>query len=583
MRGIWFMMVMAVMVGGKREEEYNHMITKDYKIILTNGYEDGVSGVHLRNKKQQDRAMKQFVAGDLAPGEMGCGIELQEVDPYVAKIKEDMYQGQGFDEYISHNLVSLNRTLPDRRDFWCKVNSLVDPNYLPSTSVIIIFHNEAWSTLLRTVYSVINRSPPHLMAEVILVDDASTLEVLGEQLDNWVEQTPKVKLVRNKERLGLMKTRMVGVMESKSQVLTFLDSHIEATEGWLEPLLERVHLNPKAIACPVIEEINDRTFQYKFVTRDLVGVFYWNLDFGWTEIQRENWAPYDTPVMAGGLFSIRKDWFAQLGFYDEGMEIWGGEQLELSFKAWMCGGQIEIVPCSRVGHIFRTFSPYKWTTKVKLPEYNYKRVAEVWMDEYKELYWDRLGFTSQSREENIGEYGEVFDREDLRESLQCENFQWYLEKQMPSLLSPRILGSGELRNHHHQFCLDQQDKEQNVGLPVLVFDCHGQKGNQFWYYREDRTITRDILCLGRRRKGSNNDNHVQLVSCEEADAWDYDPNSGLMRHESSSRCLMVTRTPLKLWLSKCDPKEPQQQWFFTRWDSQGIVAPQESVQDKTEL
>ena len=80
----------------------------------------------------------------------------------------------------------------------------------------------------------------------------------------------------------------------------------------------------------------------------------------------------------------RKDWFAQLGFYDEGMEIWGGEQLELSFKAWMCGGVIEIVPCSRVGHIFRSFSPYKWTAKVKLPEYNYKRVAEVWMDDYKE-------------------------------------------------------------------------------------------------------------------------------------------------------------------------------------------------------
>ena len=63
---------------------------------------------------------------------------------------------------------------------------------------------------------------------------------------------------------------MTGVLESRAQVLTFLDSHIEATAGWLEPLLERVHINPKAVACPVIEEINDKTFQYKFVTRDLV-------------------------------------------------------------------------------------------------------------------------------------------------------------------------------------------------------------------------------------------------------------------------------------------------------------------------
>ena len=45
------------------------------------------------------------------------------------------------------------------------------------------------------------------------------------------------------------------------------------------------------------------------------------------------------------------------------------------------------------------------------------------MDNYKNYYFDRLGTTGASVEDNVGDFGDVEDRLSLRKSLQCKNFE----------------------------------------------------------------------------------------------------------------------------------------------------------------
>ena len=139
-------------------------------------------------------------------------------------------------------------------------------------------------------------------------------------------------------------------------VLVFLDSHCEVEADWLQPLLQRIKLNRKTVASPVIDNINLATFHFQPVSTYLRGGFDWRLDFFWEWLPardrarklRDPASPVASPAIAGGLFAVDRAWFRELGWYDEGMEVWGGENIELSLRVWMCGGLLEIVPCSKV-------------------------------------------------------------------------------------------------------------------------------------------------------------------------------------------------------------------------------------------
>ncbi|MEQ2312136.1 Polypeptide N-acetylgalactosaminyltransferase 1 [Ameca splendens] len=163
------------------------------------------------------------------------------------------------------------------------------PDNLPRTSVVIVFHNEAWSTLLRTVHSVIDRSPHTLLEEIVLVDDASERDFLKRPLEQYVRKLEvPVRVVRMEQRSGLIRARLKGAAISTGQVITFLDAHCECTTGWLEPLLARIKQDKKTVVCPIIDVISDDTFEYMAGSDMTYGGFNWKLNFRWYPVpQRE--------------------------------------------------------------------------------------------------------------------------------------------------------------------------------------------------------------------------------------------------------------------------------------------------------
>ncbi|KAH8409617.1 hypothetical protein KR222_011613 [Zaprionus bogoriensis] len=493
------------------------------------------------------------------PGEMGKPVKIPAdmKDLMKEKFKENQFN------LLASDMISLNRSLTDVRHENCRHKHY--PSKLPTTSIVIVFHNEAWTTLLRTVWSVINRSPRSLLKEIILVDDASERDFLGKQLEDYVAKLPvRTFVLRTEKRSGLIRARLLGAEHVTGEVITFLDAHCECTEGWLEPLLARIVQNRRTVVCPIIDVISDETFEYITASDSTWGGFNWKLNFRWYRVpQREmarrnndRTAPLRTPTMAGGLFSIDKDYFYEIGSYDEGMDIWGGENLEMSFRVWMCGGFLEIAPCSRVGHVFRKSTPYTFpggTTEIV--NHNNARLVEVWLDDWKEFYYS---FYPGARKASAGD---VSDRKALRDRLKCKSFRWYLENVYPESLMPLdYYYLGEIRNSETETCLDTMGRKYNEKVGISY--CHGLGGNQVFAYTKRQQIMSDDLCLD----AASSNGPVNMVRCHNMGGnqeWVYDAEEKWIRHTNTGQCLQrATRddasTPL---LRPCNYSKGQQ-WLM---------------------
>ena len=92
----------------------------------------------------------------------------------------------------------------------------------------------------------------------------------------------------------------------------------------------------------MVDVIDWDTLEYRMLPRGLasfIGIFEWGFLYKEMFLPEElkkglkyDTEPYPSPTHAGGLIAFDRKWFLELGGYDEGLKVWGGEQYELSFK-----------------------------------------------------------------------------------------------------------------------------------------------------------------------------------------------------------------------------------------------------------
>lgn len=180
---------------------YSNNTKSDTKNVIYDNFEKFKKLLSIKNyekiKRLEDEIKNDSDRIVVGLGNNGAGVTLVGNSFERGELE---YASNGLNVEVSNHL-SYNRTLLDNRHSKCK-NIYYDLSVLPKASVIIIFHNEVYSVLLRTVYSVLNTAPESLLADVILVDDLSTNKDLGEKLEYYIETRfpKKVKLLRLPER-----------------------------------------------------------------------------------------------------------------------------------------------------------------------------------------------------------------------------------------------------------------------------------------------------------------------------------------------------------------------------------------------
>ena len=228
---------------------------------------------------------------------------------------------------------------------------------MPSTatglSLIIGSRNEG-DYLRRTVEGALALTPPEGGLECSLYDDASS-DASTDFCDqpHWrqLRDLGTVRLQRGASRIGVSRGRRQGAAGCRSEVLVFLDAHLEFPQSYLWLKVQDHFRNPGCdlLGIDCFDSRNGASTAGSIYSSKRLC----HLNPAWVRLQPDNLVDVAVPFVNGGFFAIRRQVYERLEGFPDFLEDWGHEDRFLSMLAGLCGYHCRVDQRLRVGHLYK--------------------------------------------------------------------------------------------------------------------------------------------------------------------------------------------------------------------------------------
>lgn len=251
-------------------------------------------------------------------------------------------------------------------------------------SVVILNWNGA--EMLRTFLpSVVKYTNPEL-AEVCVADNGST----DNSVDIVRDEFPSVRLISFKENYGFAEGYNKVMDNVDTDYIVLLNSDVEVTEGWVEPILSYMESHKDVAACqPKILSYHDKKkFEYAGASGGYIDKYGYPFCRGrvFDSLETDN-GQYDTPAdifwASGAAMFVRRDVYVAVGGLDPKFFA-HMEEIDLCWRLLSRGYRLVCIPESKVYHVGGA------TLKKENPKKTYLNFRNNLLMMYKNLPSDEL-------------------------------------------------------------------------------------------------------------------------------------------------------------------------------------------------